>query len=133
MLFLQRPRQVSLVVSFYEEKSMSLKEGDRVRHPTKTEWGLGKVLEDSNGEKVRVFFVEAGEKTISLKYVILDCIPKEEAANPVLDNLRVRAEWSYSVPKLARIHPEIPGRIPKVSTVTVSRQRNAITKFGPIS
>lgn len=74
---------------------MLLKEGDRVRHPSKPEWGLGKVLEDSNGEKVRVFFVEAGEKTISLKYVTLDCIPKEEAANTVLDNLRVPAQSGH--------------------------------------
>ena len=71
---------------------MSLKKGDRVRHPTKTEWGLGEVLEDANGEKVRVFFVGDGEKTISLKHITLDCIPKDEAAHPVLDNLRVPAE-----------------------------------------
>ena len=71
---------------------MSLKEADRVRHPTKAEWGLGEVLEDSNGETVRVFFVGAGEKTISLKHVTLDCIPTDEAAHPVLDNLRVPAK-----------------------------------------
>jgi len=71
---------------------MSLKKGDRVRHPIKVEWGLGEVLTDSNGEKVRVFFVGAGEKTISLKHVTLDCIPKDEAAHPVLDNLRVPVE-----------------------------------------
>lgn len=70
---------------------MSLKKGDRVRHP-KAEWGLGEVLEDSNGEKVRVFFVGAGEKTLSLKHVTLDCIPKDEAAHPVLDNLRAPAK-----------------------------------------
>ena len=45
------------MVNFDEEKSMSLKKGDRVRHPIKAEWGLGEVLADSNGEKVRVFFV----------------------------------------------------------------------------
>jgi Protein of unknown function (DUF3553) len=70
---------------------MSLKKGDRVRHPTKAEWGLGEVLEDATGERVRVFFVGTGEKTISLKHVTLDCIPKDEAAHPVLDNLRVPA------------------------------------------
>jgi hypothetical protein len=81
-------------VSFHEEQSMSFKKGDRVRHPIKAEWGLGEIFEDSNGEKVRVFFVGAGEKTISLKHVTLDCIPKDEAAHPVLDNLRVPAEHS---------------------------------------
>lgn len=68
---------------------MSLKKGDRVRHPINAEWGLGEVLADSNEEKVRVFFVEAGEKTISLKHVMLELISKDEAAHPVLDKLRV--------------------------------------------
>jgi len=71
---------------------MPLKKGDRVRHPIQDKWGLGEVLEDSNGEKVRVFFVGVGEKTISLKHVTLDCIPKDEAAHPILDNLRVPDE-----------------------------------------
>jgi hypothetical protein len=71
---------------------MALKKGDRVRHPIKPEWGLGEVLTDSHGEKVRVFFVGAGEKTISLQHVTLDCIPKDEAAHPVLDHLRVPVE-----------------------------------------
>src|SRR5262245_3102180 len=85
-------RAYSSVVSFDEDKHMSLKKGDRVRHPLKPEWGLGEVLTDSHGEKVRVFFVGVGEKTISLQYVTLDCIPKDKAAHPMLDNLRVPAE-----------------------------------------
>jgi Protein of unknown function (DUF3553) len=75
--------------SFEEENCMWLKKEDRVRHPIKAEWGLGEVLEDSNGETVRVFFVGTGPKTLSLKYVTLECIPKDEAAHPILDNLRV--------------------------------------------
>lgn len=71
---------------------MWFKQGDRVRHPIKTEWGLGEVLEDSNGEKVRVFFVGAGEKMFSLRHVTLDCIPKDEATDPILNNLRVPAK-----------------------------------------
>jgi len=71
---------------------MWLKKEDRVRHPIKAEWGLGEVLEDSNGEKVRVFFVGTGEKTLSLKHVTLECIPTDEAAHPILDNLRVPAK-----------------------------------------
>ena len=51
---------------------MWLKKEDRVRHPIKAEWGLGEVLEDSNGETVRVFFVGTGEKTLSLKHVTLE-------------------------------------------------------------
>jgi hypothetical protein len=68
---------------------MSLKHADRVQHPAKAEWGLGEVLEDSNGETVRVFFVGAGEKTLSLKHVTLTCLPTGEATHPLLDHLRV--------------------------------------------
>ena len=32
---------------------MSLKKGERIRHSIKAEWGLGEVLADSDGEKVR--------------------------------------------------------------------------------
>lgn len=93
---------------------MSLKKRDRVRHPIKAEWGLGEVLEDCHGEKVRAFFVGAGEKTISLKHVTLDCIPKDEAAHPVLDNLRVPAEndriryqsLSQSIERFLELFPE---------------------------
>lgn len=71
---------------------MSFNKGDRVRHPIKAEWGFGEVLEGSNGEKVRVFFVDAGEKILSLQHVTLDRIPKDDAAHPVLDNLHVPAK-----------------------------------------
>ena len=71
---------------------MVLRKGQRVRHPIKSEWGLGEVLADSAGERVRIFFVGAGEKTISLKHVTLDCLPKDQAVHPVLDNLRVPAQ-----------------------------------------
>ena len=68
---------------------MSLMKGQRVRHPDMGDWGLGEILADPAGEKVRVFFVGAGEKTLSLNYVTLQCVPEEEAAHHLLDNLRV--------------------------------------------
>jgi hypothetical protein len=80
------------MVSFDEGTSMSLKQADRVKHPGQAEWGLGEVLEDSNGETVRVFFVGAGEKRLSLKHVTLNRIPTDEAAHPLLDNLRAPAK-----------------------------------------
>jgi hypothetical protein len=123
-----------LDVSFKRERGMPLKEGDRVRHPSKPEWGLGKVLEDSKGEKVRVFFVEAGEKTISLKYVTLDCIPKEEAANTVLDNLRVPAQSGrIRYQSLPESIERFLGRYPEgfYSERFAAEERDS--KFGPIS
>lgn len=83
-----------------EEKSMSLKKGQRVRHPIQFEWGLGEVLADPGEDKVRVFFVGAGEKILSLKYVTLQSVPKEEAAHPVLDNLRVPREGGHEYQSL---------------------------------
>ena len=68
---------------------MFLKKGDRVSHPNRAGWGLGQVLADSAGGRVSVFFVGAGEKAISLKHVGLDRVPKDQAAHPVLDNLRL--------------------------------------------
>ena len=92
---------------------MWLKKADRVRHPIKAEWGLGEVLEDSNGETVRVFFVGTGEKTLSLTYVTLDCMPTDEAAHPLLDHLRMpekRDRHRYqSVPEsIARFRAQYP-------------------------
>ena len=68
---------------------MSFKRGERVSHPKRPNWGLGQVLADSAGGKVSVFFVGTGEKTISFKHVMLDRVPMDQAAHPVLDNLRL--------------------------------------------
>lgn len=66
---------------------MSYVKGDRVRHPGKPDWGLGEVLESSSLKTVRVFFVGAGEKQLSLEYVTLVLVTGEKAKHPVLDNL----------------------------------------------
>lgn len=68
---------------------MSYIKGQRVRHPTQPNWGIGEVLEDSTGDVVRVFFVGAGEKSISGKYASLIPLDPSEAAHPVLDNLQL--------------------------------------------
>lgn len=68
---------------------MEYKKGDRVKHPTKADWGLGEVLENDNGETIRVFFVGAGEKVLSLKYVEPLKVAEDESAHPVLDNLKI--------------------------------------------
>ena len=68
---------------------MDYKKGDRIKHPTKDGWGLGEVLEDSNAESVRAFFVGIGEKVLSLRYVQPLIVTGDEAAHPVLDNLKI--------------------------------------------
>ncbi|GAA0796470.1 DUF3553 domain-containing protein [Marinobacterium sediminicola] len=73
---------------------MEYKKGDRVKHPKINDWGLGEVLEDSNTESVRVFFVGVGEKVLSLKYVQPMKITGDEASHPVLDNLKINKSAS---------------------------------------
>ena len=68
---------------------MQYMKGERVKHPTKDDWGLGEVLADSTEEAVRIFFVGAGEKTIALKYVHPIKVSGSESEHPVLDNLKL--------------------------------------------
>lgn len=67
---------------------MFYRKGDKVRHPIKEDWGLGKVLANSNGEKVDVFFADAGEKTILLKYVEPIKVKGTDSSHGALDNLK---------------------------------------------
>jgi hypothetical protein len=46
--------------------NMEYKKGERVKHPKKSDWGIGQVLADSAGGAVKVFFTHAGEKAIAL-------------------------------------------------------------------
>jgi hypothetical protein len=63
--------------------------GDRVRHPSKPEWGIGQILETSGEANVRVFFVDIGEKTLNAGIANLTKVSGAEATHPVLDNLRL--------------------------------------------
>src|SRR5690349_15610 len=78
-------------ISVYLESLVSneLKKGARVRHPSVAEWGLGLVLEDSDGDHVRVFFTEVGEKKMSLKVVQPIVVTGEAAQSTILDNLKI--------------------------------------------
>jgi hypothetical protein len=69
---------------------MDYKKGERVKHPRRPEWGLGKVLEDSRDYKVHVFFTGDGRKTLSLKHVEPVKISGVEARSPVLDHLWIK-------------------------------------------
>ncbi len=66
---------------------MNFLKGDRVKHPNKPDWGIGEVLEDVGDRIARIFFVEAGEKKISLELVSLTKIRREP--HPILDNLHI--------------------------------------------
>jgi hypothetical protein len=64
----------------------AITQGDRVFHPNKKEWGLGKVL-NVTPENVDVFFVGAGAKRLSRSFVGLESVEGITAKHPLLDNL----------------------------------------------
>lgn len=60
--------------------------GDKVRHPKRPDWGIGKVMAVASDGKARIFFIHAGVKTILLSHVDFEKIEGEEASHPILDN-----------------------------------------------
>src|SRR5262245_8841456 len=86
---IRSPRLVNVNVSpQIRGRTMQLKDGDRVKHPTLKAWGLGQVIGNPVGNTVKVFFVGVGEKTIALDYASLIPVSGPEASSPLLDNLR---------------------------------------------
>ena len=68
------------------EQVMTFKKGDYVSHPGKPEWGPGIVTEDPLDEKVRVLFVDGGEKLLLLRHARLDSFTGQDAR---LDRMNV--------------------------------------------
>jgi hypothetical protein len=59
---------------------------DRVRNLKIPDWGIGRVLDVTHDGKVRIFFINGGEKLLVLKHVSLEKIEGADAAHPILDN-----------------------------------------------
>jgi len=78
---------------------MKYNKGDRVKHPAKNDWGLGEVLADSDGEFVTIFFVDAGQKKIALKYIQPIKLVEGESAHPILDKLKTEITNQYKIGK----------------------------------
>lgn len=74
---------------------MALCPGDRVYHPNKKDWGIGKVL-SVTPERINVFFVMAGNKQLSPTFVRLEIVDAETAKHPLLDNLTATSQHSES-------------------------------------
>lgn len=64
----------------------NLTQGDRVFHPNKKAWGLGRVLSVS-AENIDVFFVGTGSKRLAKSFVQLEVVEGAAAKHPLLDNL----------------------------------------------
>lgn len=69
------------------------KKGNRIRHATKTEWGVGQLLEDANSQSFHVFFEGAGEKFLTATAADkLIWVNGAEAQSALLDNLYLPAQ-----------------------------------------
>ena len=109
---------------------MKYNKGDRVRHPKRDDWGLGEVLAGSDGGAVRIFFVEAGEKTISLDIIEPVPVTGPEAADPVLDNLKTDKPASgIKYRSLAESIQFFLGSTRKDSTGTNTKRRSGIISW----
>jgi len=64
--------------------------GERVKHQTKTEWGLGEVLMDQLGDKVQVIFEDAGLKTFKVGVAPFIKVSGEESKSDYLTALAKR-------------------------------------------
>jgi len=65
---------------------IELEVGNKVTHPKMSDWGVGKVVEIQAANKVRVFFLNAGEKLINTQYVGLEKLDEADGEHPILDN-----------------------------------------------
>lgn len=83
------------------------RKGDRVKHPVKTEWGVGEVLEDQSAGRVSIYFGRLGDaKTLSLEHVSPRTVSGEEADDPLLRNLTLSGGRPQRVASL-------PGSLPQ--------------------
>lgn len=64
----------------------NLTQGDRVVHPNKKDWGLGKVL-SVTPDNIEIFFVGAGSKRLSTSFAKLEIVEGTAAKHQLLDNL----------------------------------------------
>lgn len=81
--------------------------GDRLKHPNKLDWGLGEVRA-SGGGNITVYFVDAGEKKLSLNHVELQLVTGEDAVSPQLDQMRME-------PSASKLVKYRIGRVPRTT------------------
>lgn len=76
------------------------KAGERVKHATKTEWGIGEVLTDESGSKVKVFFEDVGAKEFDLEHAKFIRVSGDEGKSGYLTALvkNYNAEIGKPVP-----------------------------------
>jgi Protein of unknown function (DUF3553) len=86
---------------------VGLKRGDRLRHATKTEWGVGEVLEDELGRQVQVFFEDVGAKSFDAEHAKFVKLSGEDSQSDYLTALvaHYRAELAKPVARGTKPKP----------------------------
>jgi hypothetical protein len=84
------------------------KKGERVKHATKTEWGIGEVLANESGGKVPVFFEDVGAKEFDLAHAKFVRLPGVDGASGYLTALvkHHHAEAAKPAPIAGKKKPE---------------------------
>jgi hypothetical protein len=90
---------------------MVYKKGTVVNHP-KADWGHGIVIEDSNGQTVKIGFEKVGIKTISLEYVKPNIIDVPSVADYEVQHIAERHRV-YCREPILDIHQDIKSRYPE--------------------
>ena len=85
-----------------------LLKGTRLRHQSRSDWGVGQVLEDENGQFVKVFFEGHGEASLATSALSkLTVVSGTDAESLLLDKLYLPRE----------------GKIPSMVTITEAKER----------
>jgi len=71
---------------------MTFSEGDRVRNPSQPKWGIGQVIDDSAGDRISVFFLNAGRKKFHVENSLVKVENKPHDTLDILSGL----DWNKS-------------------------------------
>ena len=77
------------------------KSGERVKHATKTEWGIGEVLADQSGGRVKVFFEDVGAKEFDIGHARFVSLSGDEGKSDYLTALVKHYHAELKKPVLA--------------------------------
>ncbi len=83
----RQPTKEELTLNESSTVKGTYKRGERVKHGTKPEWGLGEVLNDQTGDHVQVIFEDAGLKTFKVGIASFVKVSGEESKSDYLSAL----------------------------------------------
>jgi hypothetical protein len=92
--------------------SSKYKKGQLIKHPNRSEWGIGVVIKDSDGSLLNVSFEIAGIKVLSLEYIepeIVESVPISE----VEFKRRVEKDRIYVDEPFIDIYHDLKSKYPK--------------------